>query len=251
MHLQFLGTRGEIHARTRRHRMHTALLVSHRAARVMIDCGNDWLGKFERLRPGAIVLTHAHPDHAWGLKRGAPCPVFAPEQTWQTLEASWLLDRRTLGLRKAEKICGITFEAFAVEHSLLAPAVGYRVSAGRASFFYAPDVVFIHDRADALKNVQLYIGDGATISRSFIRRRGERLIGHAPVRTQLGWCAKERVSHAIITHCGSEIVTGDERQLAAQIRAMAGQLGFHAEIARDGMEITIRWPQVERGSSGT
>src|SRR5438874_2077480 len=70
MRLTFLGTRGEIEARTRRHRMHSSLLVSYRSAKVMIDCGLDWLGKFERLHPDAIVLTHAHPDHAWGLKNG-------------------------------------------------------------------------------------------------------------------------------------------------------------------------------------
>jgi len=37
MKLTFVGTRGEIDARTRRHRMHTSLLVSYRAANVMID----------------------------------------------------------------------------------------------------------------------------------------------------------------------------------------------------------------------
>ena len=83
MILTFLGTRGEIDARTRRHRMHTSLLVSYRSADVMIDCGLDWLGKLKRLNPSAIVLTHAHPDHAWGLKRGAPCPAYATEKTWQ------------------------------------------------------------------------------------------------------------------------------------------------------------------------
>jgi phosphoribosyl 1,2-cyclic phosphodiesterase len=240
MDLQFLGTRGEIEGRTRRHRMHSALLVSHRGARVMIDCGLDWLGKFEKLRPGAIVLTHAHSDHAWGLNDGAPCPVFAPEQTWQTLKACRVEDRRVLGLRKAEQIYGITFQAFEVEHSLLAPAVGYRVSAARACFFYAPDVVFIHQRAEALKGVQLYIGDGATISRSFVRKRGERLIGHAPVRAQLGWCAREGVPRAIISHCGSEIVAGHERQLATKIAAMARELGIEAQIAHDGMKVTVR-----------
>jgi len=81
MRLTFLSTRGEIDARTRRHRMHTSLLVSYRATNVMIDAGIDWLGKLKRLSPSAIVLTHAHPDHAWGLKRGALCPVYATEKT--------------------------------------------------------------------------------------------------------------------------------------------------------------------------
>jgi Arc/MetJ family transcription regulator len=27
----------------------------------MIDCGRDWLGELERLRPDALVLTHGHP----------------------------------------------------------------------------------------------------------------------------------------------------------------------------------------------
>jgi ribonuclease BN (tRNA processing enzyme) len=81
MKLTFLGTRGVIDARTRRHRMHSSLLVSYRDVSVMIDCGLDWLGKFERLHPAGIALTHAHPDHAWGLRDGAPCPVHAPQKT--------------------------------------------------------------------------------------------------------------------------------------------------------------------------
>lgn len=239
MKLRFLGTRGEIEKRTRRHYMHTSLMISYRGADVMIDCGLDWLGKFERLHPDAIVLTHAHPDHAWGLKHGAPCPVHAPDKTWETLTSCRVEDRHLIKERIPTKICGITFEAFAVEHSILAPAVGYRVSAGRARIFYVPDLVFIHDRAAALKNVQLYIGDGATVTRSFIRRRGNTLIGHAPVRTQLTWCEKEGVPRAIITHCGSEIVTGDERKLSVQLRALAAERGMKVCIAYDGMELNL------------
>ena len=240
MKLTFLGTRGEIEARTRRHRMHTSLLVSHRGADVMIDCGLDWLGKFERLNPCAIVLTHAHPDHAWGLKDGAPCPVHAPQKTWQTLQGCRVEDRRVIKERMPAKICRITFEAFPVEHSILAPAVGYRVSAGRARIFYAPDLIFIRDRAAALKGVQIYIGDGATLTRSFIRKRGKHLIGHAPVRTQLTWCAREGVPRAIITHCGSEIVSSDERKILARIHAMAAERGVEASIACDGMKLILR-----------
>lgn len=239
MKLRFLGTRGEIEARTRRHGMHTSLLVSYRGAGVMIDCGLDWLGKIKRMRPSAILLTHAHPDHAWGLKQGAPCPVFAPQKTWQTLPAFPIEDRRLFEERVPTKICGIIFEAFAVEHSLLAPAVAYRISAGRACIFYAPDVIFIHERATALKNVQLYIGDGATLTRLFIRKRGPSLIGHASVRDQLSWCAKEGVPRAIITHCGSEIVTGDERKIAAQLQAITQERGVRVDIAYDRMRLIV------------
>jgi phosphoribosyl 1,2-cyclic phosphodiesterase len=219
--------------------MHSSLRVSYRNARVMIDCGFDWLGKFERLRPSGIVLTHAHPDHAWGLKNGAPCSVHAPEKTWQTLQDCTVKERRLIEERTPTKICGIMFEAFPVEHSILAPAVGYRVSAGQVSIFYAPDLILIHDRAAALKDVQIYIGDGATLTRSFIRKRGKHLIGHAPVRTQLAWCRKEGVPRAIITHCGSEIVAADERKLTANLRAMATGPGLAVRIAYDGMKLIL------------
>ena len=135
MKLTFLGTRGEIEARTRRHRMHTSLLVSYRGGNVMIDCGLDWLGKFERLQPSAIVLTHAHPDHAWGLQHGASCPVHAPQKTWRTLKKCKIDNPQLIKERAPTEICGITFEAFPVEHSILAPAVAYRVGAGDACIF--------------------------------------------------------------------------------------------------------------------
>src|SRR5947207_2498802 len=239
MQLTFLGTRGEIDARTRRHRMHTSLLVSYRSAKVMIDCGLDWLGKLKRVSPNAIVLTHAHPDHAWGIKQGASCSVYAPEKTWQELTHYLIEDRHVIKQRTPTKICGITFEAFPVEHSVLSPTVGYRVTGGRACIFYAPDLIFIHERSAALNGVQLYIGDGATITQSFIRKRGKALIGHSPVRTQLTWCQKEGVSRAIITHCGSEIVTGNESEIAAKLNAMAAERDIDVRIAYDGMKLKL------------
>jgi hypothetical protein len=165
--------------------------------------------------------------------------VHAPQKTWQALKRCRIEDRHLIEERTPAKICGVTFEAFSVEHSILAPAVGYRVTAGRASVFYVPDLVFIHDRAAALENVQIYIGDGATVTRSFIRRRDKALIGHSPVRTQLTWCEKEGVPRAIITHCGSEIVTGGEDTISAKLRGMAAERGLDVRIAYDGMKLEL------------
>jgi hypothetical protein len=113
-------------------------------------------------------------------------------------------------------------------------------SARVAPVFFTGRICFPFTIAAALKDVQIYIGDGATITRSFVRRRGDRLIGHAPVRTQLGWCAKEGVPRAIITHCGSEIVAGDERSLRKTIAVIARDLGIEAQIAHDRMELALR-----------
>jgi ribonuclease BN (tRNA processing enzyme) len=238
--LTFLGTRGEIEASSRRHRRHSSLLVTYLDRRVMIDCGEDWSSRLEWLNPHAILITHAHPDHAWGLKHGSPCPVYATAQAWVYLERYPIEARETVELRKPVEIEGMNFEAFGVEHSTRAPAVGYRIGAGEATVFYVPDIVYIQEREEALRGIRLYIGDGATLSRSMVRKRGEHLIGHTPVRTQLTWCQKEGVPEALFTHCGSEIVKGDERILGAQLRAWARERGVKACIAHDGLEVSLR-----------
>ena len=240
MKLTFLGTRGNIESRTRRHHMHSALLVTYYGKRVMIDCGEDWLGALAEISTDAIIITHAHPDHAFGLKDGAPCPVYATQETWEEIADYPIEEQHTLEPRSIVHIQGVEFEAFPVDHSTVAPAVGYRVTAGNAVIFYVPDVVYIPDRAAALNGARLYIGDGATIERSLVRKPDEALIGHVPVRTQLTWCQKEGVPKMIVTHCGSKIVEGDERKLGPQLDHMAAERGVEVQIAYDGMEIVLR-----------
>ncbi len=116
----------------------------------------------------------------------------------------------------------------------------YRLEEGGTAVHYAPDVAYIRRRRAALGGCRLYVGDGATMSRSFIRRRGQRLIGHAPIRTQLTWCAREGVPRAVFTHCGSEVVGGDERRLGALLRRWARERGVEARFARDGLELDPR-----------
>jgi phosphoribosyl 1,2-cyclic phosphodiesterase len=237
--LRFLGTRGEIEARTRRHRRHSSLLVGYRRREVMIDCGLDWRDRLARLLPAAIVLTHAHPDHAAGLRDGAPCPVYAPAETLSAIERYPLAERIVVEPRRPLAVSGIEFEAFPVEHSLRAPAVGYRITAGRPRIFYTPDLVSIGEEREALAGVDLYVGDGAAVRRSIVRRRNGRAIGHASIRAQLEWCASAGLRRAVFTHCGSEIVKGDARAVAASVRALGSEHGIEALLAYDGLELSL------------
>jgi hypothetical protein len=137
------------------------------------------------------------------------------------------------------------FEAFAVVHSIRAPAVGYRIGAGGVHVFYVPDVLGILERSEALGGARLYIGDGASIVRPIVRRRGRKRFGHAPIRAQLEWCRAEGVTNAIFTHCGSQIVAGDVRGSQARITRLARANGTEACVAHDGM-VLVRSGRVGR-----
>lgn len=243
MRLTFLGTRAYIDVKNRRHRRHSAALIEAAGQRIMLDCGADWRGELGRIAPDAIVLTHAHPDHAFGLADGAPCPVYATPDTWAHID-SFPVDKRQMiaPWNPFELLC-IRFEAFPVEHSTRCPAVGFRIrTPDTAPIFYVPDVAYLPDREAALQGCSLYVGDGATLTRSLVRKRGDHLLGHAPVRQQLTWCEKEGVPEAVFTHCGSYVVEGDERHLGADLRRLAKQRKVTARFAHDGLSLELSRP---------
>jgi hypothetical protein len=60
---------------------------------------------------------------------------------------------------------------------LRAPAVGYRINCAHVAVFYVPDLASIRERAEALRGVALYIGDGATMTQSMVRHRDYDLTG--------------------------------------------------------------------------
>jgi glyoxylase-like metal-dependent hydrolase (beta-lactamase superfamily II) len=64
--------------------MHNSTLAGYRGRSVLLDYGEDWAGKGASIAPRAIVITHAHPDHAFGLRSGAPCRVYATSRAWKS-----------------------------------------------------------------------------------------------------------------------------------------------------------------------
>jgi hypothetical protein len=105
--------------------------------------------------------------------------------------------------------------------------------------FYVPDVASLPDAARALRGVSLYIGDGASISRPILRKRGAAIIGHASIAAQLGWCALGGVRLARFTHCGSQIVRGPHRRADERVAALGRAHGVNAAIVCDGQTLRL------------
>jgi phosphoribosyl 1,2-cyclic phosphodiesterase len=206
---------------------------------LLVDCGRDWLAQLPHVDVEALLLTLAHPDHTAGLRGGCPWPVHASEETRRALRSYPLEQCRLVRPREAFSLAGMRVEAFPVEHSLRAPTVAYRITAGRVAILYAPDVAAVAELADALAGVTVYVGDGAAISRSIIRRRDGASIGHASIRAQLDWCAEQRVRRAVFTHCGSQILR-DEARTAKHVEELGVERGVRARIAYDGLEVSVR-----------
>lgn len=240
MKLIFAGTRGYIDLQSPEHKRHSVLLLQYRGRSVLIDCGEDWLGHMDDLGPlQAIAITHAHPDHAWGLKGGWDGPVWATTDAWKAMTRFPLPDRRMLEPLAPTAIEGMLFTAFPLIHSIRAPAVGLRVRAGRATIFYAPDVLWIEDRDEALTGIDLYVGDGASLQRDLVRKREDQLFGHVSVRRQLAWCEKAGIDKAMFTHCGSGIVR-DHEAASTLVQAFGQALGVQASVATDGLVLIVR-----------
>jgi phosphoribosyl 1,2-cyclic phosphodiesterase len=237
--LTFLGTRANTEVKTRLHQRHSALQIDRPSGRLMIDCGADWSGRASSIAPDAILLTHAHPDHAEGLRLGAPCPVYATGETWRAIDDFPIAERHRISCTRAAQICGYKVRAYRLVHSLLSPAVGYRIEADGRAFFYAPDIVAIEDGLGPLRGVSLYVGDGSSISRPLVRRRDGALFGHTTIRAQIGWCAKAGVPEAVFTHCGTEIMRMNARTAAAKIRRLGVESGVQASVATDGATIDL------------
>lgn len=83
-------------------------------------------------------------------------------------------------------------------------------------------LTFVGIRANISKQNQRHRRHSALLIRDADTRIlvdcGADWLGHAPVRSQLDWCRAQSVTRAVFTHCGSQIVGGDEWLLGALVR---------------------------------
>ena len=229
--LVFLGTKGEIEESSPKHKYHSSLLIILNEARLLIDYGVLRKYSLEDIKPDAILITHAHPDHYAWLEEDikTEIPVYLTEET---LAYGKFMPENSKIIKPGEKFKIEPFKCvpYRVLHSLRCPTVGHKIETPGKTLIYNPDLVDIVDKESILEDVGYYIGDGSSIRVNLVRRRGDQLFGHARITTQINWCRKHGISNIIFTHLGKETME-KEREFREE----------HAEaiLAYDGMELLI------------
>jgi ribonuclease BN (tRNA processing enzyme) len=245
MRLRFFGTKGYVDATSPSHAGHSAFTVEAGGFRLLCDFGESWKGRLAEIAPDAILISHGHPDHAWGLSSGADVPVFASEVTHALMADFPIARREKLAPEEAANAGPFRITAFPVVHSTRCPGIAARIETPDGILLYSGDVVGFETPdagARALAGVDVYVGDGSSLTASLVRRHPSGvLLGHTTVRAQLGWVAKAQVPRAIFSHWGEEPIGMGDAALAEALDGLASAKtpGCDVSVAYDGKEFEI------------
>ncbi len=240
--LRFYGTKGYVEEESPSHRGHSAFTVEAGGFRLLCDFGQNRKGMLGKIRPDAIFISHAHPDHAWGLKEGTDVPVYASAVTHEILRDLPIGNRVVLKPGTPRSEGPFRIAAFPVVHSVRCPCVAARIVAGRFTLVYSGDVISFENPDAALVGADLYVGDGSTLKGSLVRRHASgTLIGHTTIRAQLGWLARAGVPRAVFSHFGKGPIEMGRPALTESLRRLAAEKAAGCEVraARDGMSLEL------------
>jgi ribonuclease BN (tRNA processing enzyme) len=235
--LRFYGTRGYVDESSPSHAGHSAFTIEADGFRLLCDFGENRQGLLKEIRPDAIFVSHAHPDHAWGLEEGTRAPVYASAVTHELTAEFPLAQRIVLQPGKRVRVGPFRLTAFPVVHSIRCPGVAARLEISGHVVVYCGDIVAFEAAAEALADARIYVGDGSTLRASLVRRHPTgALVGHTTVRAQLGWLAKAGVPRAVFSHFGAGPIDLGDEALEAALAELAAERAPGCEIsaARDG-----------------
>lgn len=245
MRLRFFGTRGYVDANSRSHTGHSAFTVEAAGFRLLCDFGENRRGRLAKIAPDAVFVSHAHPDHAWGLAEGTDVPVLASEISHALLSGFPIATRLRASPGVPRALGPFRVTTFDVVHSIRCPCVAARIETPEGTLVYSGDIVSFESAAArdrALAGADVYVGDGSTLTASLVRRHGSgALVGHTTIRAQLGWLGRAKVPIAVFSHFGEEPIGMGDRDLKRAIVELAGKAapGCRALVVRDGSEIDV------------
>lgn len=218
-------------------RLRTSVLIEHQGQNILIDASTDF--RQQALRAGlkhlaAILFTHAHADHCFGLDdtrpimfRDGAIPVFATEVTWQGLRRVYAYAFEPAGYPGVPRIVpheiigdfnllGLDVEPLTVIHGQL-PVTAFRIG----KFAYVTDCNLIPEAAASrLMGLDLLVIDAL---------RFKKHPTHMTLDQSLGYIERLKPHRALLTHISHDIKHADT----------SGHLPENVEIAFDGLEVGV------------
>lgn len=220
-------------------RLRVSILVEHNDSKILVDTSSDFRQQALRAKIGridAILITHCHVDHVFGLDdirplnfRFGPMPIFANEIAWIDLRRifQYIFQPVHFGgglpqliphtLYPKAPFCigeGLEITPLEVIHGKL-PVIAYRFN----NIAYATDLNFISDETiEGLKDLDVLILDCVRIKPHAT---------HLGLNEALEYIEKIKPKRAFLTHLNHDILFERDSKL----------LPSNVEFAYDGLVI--------------
>lgn len=241
MRLYFLGTKGIEDKGNEEHNKDSSLLIEHSDKSILINWGESH--KDETL-PDVdwVLLTHGYLNCVGGItkEKFSDTPIYMNRSTAEILKDVGLKNTVIFNDDAVEtyELGPFTVTTIPAMHSINNPVTSYKVK-GDNTLLYCSNVLWIRNRTEAFKGVDVYVGDGTNQSRSIVRKQKGDIYGSASILAQLKWCKIEDVERAIFTHFGTDTISdGDD----TSIRLVTSKFKNDVEFiyATDGMRLDTR-----------
>lgn len=246
----------EARAGGRSKRNYTATLFSVGSDHLLINTPkgiNGMLG-LVGAKPKHVLLEHIHEDVVGGLHelRSINPNVFATKEVWDYLKRHY----RALSGEKGsfEEIYSFpryvikdqafmlgkdgapfTVAPFKVSHAKPGDpsALGFKIDIGGKTIWHCSDVLEVPNRTKILQDVDIYIGDGASLTRGVKTKSKGEEVGHASIEEQIKWAQDAGIKRIYFTQIGHVGKTHDELNQALK------EMAPNAQALYDGAKISL------------
>ncbi|MBW1933775.1 MAG: hypothetical protein JRI56_12470, partial [Deltaproteobacteria bacterium] len=202
------------------------------------------------VKPKYVLIEHIHEDVIGGLHELRPIKptVFATNDVWEWLRRHYKATSQREG--EFEDIYAFpryvikpgqgfsigktyTVTPYKVDHAKKGDpeAVGFKIDLGGKTIWHSSDVLNIPDHKKTLKDVDIYIGDGASLTRDISGGDGD--YGHASMKKQIKWAKDSGIGKIYFTQIGHVGFTHDD------LKKKLNEMTPNAEPLYDGMELGI------------
>lgn len=208
-------------------KLHSSIAIVVCGKYIQFDAGNPQ--KDTKVKPVALFITHAHPDHIGHIEDFTDIPVYAIEDVWNHVDPKKFANAIPLRMNEPITIAGMIIEPFKVEHSKKVETCGYLIHDNQRKISYVPDVIRLTPEAKkCMKDNDIWFIDGSSYTRDIVNED----YGHASIKTVMEWAKELKPKAIYFLHIGKDTVAHKQEALE-----YAKKIVPQSHICQDGMMV--------------